>query len=694
MQYEFLGPYRVEGVLGRGGMGTVYRGVHASLGEVVAIKVISPQIADQQRFRRRFAAEIETLRRLKHPNIVRLLGYGEERGHLFYAMELVEGPTLHQHLRDVGRLGWRQVVQMGQLIASALHHAHAIGVIHRDLKPANILLTPAGAPKLTDFGVAKLFGGTDMTATGAILGTADYMPPEQAEGKPVTVRSDLYSLGAVMYACLCGRPPFTGKTLVEVLYAVRHHPAPPVGQWVAGVPESLQGLIDQLLEKSQTKRPPTALVVQNRLLEVVQGSAFGDAPLLLGGGESELASHQLESIDLAALGLDGADAVLPAEGLDAQSGSPTSGEQSREAAAGTGASPESFELSDSDPSSSSAGVGGRMVDTAAGTYRHFGPSESASESADGAIGGSEESLALRRAETQIATPSQLEPPDSVSPLGSPPNDRTLGDSTAASKSSHFTRVDEFMADAPRDQWQAGGRFDTVQLLSIGLLGSLLLVLLWGSYLWLQPPTADQLWEEIERAADSQQEERLLGIAGSVERFMAQHADDPRVEQVQLLAEEIELIKTMRTIRRRATVAAGGAPPVDPVERMFADAVQMRGSDPVAAARRMSALLDLLHPDLPLTDQQVRLRRLVERELRELVKESAEPATNRARQRLAEQVRQAQTHLSGAALQRYYRALSELFSDQPWASELLMQVASEGGERAGDAADQLPEPGPL
>jgi eukaryotic-like serine/threonine-protein kinase len=670
MQYEFLGPYRIDGVLGRGGMGTVYRGVHASQGEVVAIKVISPQIADQQRFRRRFAAEIETLRRLKHPNIVRLLGYGEERGHLFYAMELVEGPTLHQHLRDVGRLGWRQVVQMGQLIASALHHAHAIGVIHRDLKPANILLTPGGAPKLTDFGVAKLFGGTDMTATGAILGTADYMPPEQAEGKPVTVRSDLYSLGAVMYACLCGRPPFTGKTLVEVLYAVRHHPAPPVGQWVAGVPESLQGLIDQLLEKSQSKRPPTALVVQNRLLEVLQGSSISDAPLLAGGGEPTFESQQLESIDLGALGLRAADSALTGESELTGDSSPTSAAEAAAASGRVGSAAESFDLSDDEPSRFEAADGVGSGEPAGSTYRHFEASED--------VDAGESSMMLRRAETQLATPSQLEPTPEVRPLGGPPSDRLLADATAASKSSHFTRVDEFSVDDSRDQRQTGARIDYTQMLSIGLLAGLLLVLLWGSYLWLQPPTADQLWSEIDRAADSQQEDRLLGISSSVDRFLMRYADDPRAEQVKLVAEEIELLKAMRSIRRRSTGGGGGSAGVDPVERIFADAIQQRESDPSAAARRLAALLDLLHPDLPLSDQQQRLRRLVERELRELLKQSAEPATNRSRQRLADQLRQAEKHLSGPALERYHRALRELFADQPWAVELLRQAAEGDG----------------
>jgi hypothetical protein len=343
---------------------------------------------------------------------------------------------------------------------------------------------------------------------------------------------------------------------------------------------------------------------------------------------------------------------------------------------------ESFELSESEQSRSELGDGSRSVDHAAGTYRHFDAAEDASPEAS--------SLLLRRAETQLATPSQLEQPPEVLPLGSSPADRLLGDSPVASKSSHFTRVDQFSLDDPGDARRTGPRIDYVQMLSIGLLGGLLLVLLWGSYLWLQPPTADQLWVEIERAADSQQDDRLLGIASSVDRFLLRYADDPRAEQVKLVAEEIDLLKTMRSIRRRSAGGVGGASGVDPLERIFADAVQLRERDPAAAARRLAPLLDLLHPDLPLTDQQLRLRRLVERELRELVKQTAEPAVDRSRQRLAEQIRQAQKHLSGQSLQRYYQALGELFSDQPWALELLRQGAAEGQRPTGGEVDREAE----
>src|SRR6056297_2763570 len=263
--FETLGPYRVEAKLGQGGMGSVYRGVHIKTGQRVAIKVLASQMSEQPRFRRRFAGEIETLKKLRHPHIVRLIGHGEERGGLFYAMDLVEGPSLLEHLRKVKRLDWDTTIGFAIEICSALKHAHDFGVIHRDLKPANLLLEPEGGIKLTDFGIAKLFGATEHTAAGSVLGTADYMAPEQAVGGQVTPRTDLYALGSLMYACLAGRPPFGGRNLTQVVYGLKHETPAPLDLVLPDVPEELAELVHELLEKDPQQRPPTALVVSKRL---------------------------------------------------------------------------------------------------------------------------------------------------------------------------------------------------------------------------------------------------------------------------------------------------------------------------------------------------------------------------------------------------------------------------------------------
>ncbi|MEZ6119953.1 MAG: serine/threonine-protein kinase [Pirellulaceae bacterium] len=262
--FQELGPYQVTGVLGRGGMGTVYSGVETGTEQAVAIKVLSAGLAMDESFRDRFEAEIESLKKLRHPHIVQLYGYGEQAGNLFYAMERIEGVSLQDELRRQRIFRWQEVIRIAIDICAALKHAHDSGVIHRDLKPANLLLDDTGQIKLVDFGIAKLFGSTSVT-TGSVLGTADYMAPEQAEGKPASVRADLYSLGAVLYSLFVGRPPFIGKTVAEVVHKLRYEDPVPIRRLNPDVPEPLARTIEQLLEKSPQDRVPTALALSHRL---------------------------------------------------------------------------------------------------------------------------------------------------------------------------------------------------------------------------------------------------------------------------------------------------------------------------------------------------------------------------------------------------------------------------------------------
>lgn len=268
-----LGPYELESVLGQGGMGTVYAAVNSDTGQRAAIKVLATALATKSNFRSRFESEIETLKRLKHPHIVQLLGYGEQDDVLFYAMELVEGPSLQDELRGGRVFRVTEVIRYGIEIASALKLAHDSGVIHRDLKPANLLHTLDDHIKLTDFGIAKLFGGTQLTADGGMVGTVDYMSPEQAEGKPVTNRSDLYAVGALMYGLLARRPPFTGRSMPQIVHAVRYENAVPLRRLVPDVPEQLERIIHQLMEKDPAQRLATALILGNHLKALEHGLA-------------------------------------------------------------------------------------------------------------------------------------------------------------------------------------------------------------------------------------------------------------------------------------------------------------------------------------------------------------------------------------------------------------------------------------
>lgn len=263
--FERLGPYVIERALGSGGMGTVFLGRDERSGEPAAVKVLAPGLSAEVHFRDRFGTEIETLKKLQHPHIVQLLGYGEQDGHLFYAMEMVEGQSLQQELQAGRRFTWREVARIGVQICGALKHAHDRGVIHRDLKPANLLYTPDEQIKLADFGIAKLYGMSQLTVAGGVIGTADYMSPEQGEGAAVTNRSDLYSLGSVLFTLLAGRPPFSSRSAAEVIHKLRYEVAPPIRSLVPDTPEEFELIIAQLLEKDPAKRIATALAVSNRL---------------------------------------------------------------------------------------------------------------------------------------------------------------------------------------------------------------------------------------------------------------------------------------------------------------------------------------------------------------------------------------------------------------------------------------------
>jgi serine/threonine protein kinase len=269
--FEYLGPYRILETIGRGGMGRIFRAQHAKSGEIVAVKLIADNVADDPNFRRRFDDEIVALTRLKHPNIVWVIGCGEEQGHLFYSMELVEGETLQERLRRERKLDWQTTVDLAIDICSALKFAHNFGVIHRDLKPSNLIFNSQGKVKIVDFGIAKLFGNTEQTVAGSVLGTADYMAPEQASGSEVTELTDLYALGNVLYACFAGHPPFKNRSLTGLIDSVRNETPLRIEELNPEVPLEIAELIHDLLAKAPRDRPRTALAVMNRLMAIREG---------------------------------------------------------------------------------------------------------------------------------------------------------------------------------------------------------------------------------------------------------------------------------------------------------------------------------------------------------------------------------------------------------------------------------------
>ena len=270
MHPEHLGPWRIERRVGAGGMGNVYLGVHETTGERAAVKVLPAAMAREEGFEQRFSREIAALRKLSHRHIVRLFEDGvSDDGLLYYAMEFVDGVTLTADIQSRRRLPWREVIERSRQLASALKAAHDAGIVHRDLKPGNLMVGPDGQLKLTDFGVASLFASERLTRTGGIVGTADYMSPEQSRGQRCTARSDLYALGAVMYTMLTGRPPFTGETTAELLRKQQYGQFDLPSRYAPDMPMNLEELVCQLLEKDPSRRPPDALVVLRRLEQVL-----------------------------------------------------------------------------------------------------------------------------------------------------------------------------------------------------------------------------------------------------------------------------------------------------------------------------------------------------------------------------------------------------------------------------------------
>jgi serine/threonine-protein kinase len=272
------GRYPVVGLLGRGGMGAVYRAVQEPLGRVVALKLIRPESLgphpdgeETSPVRRRFFREAQAIAALSHPGIVGLYDYGEDPdGLIFMVMELIDGPTLRQALKSGGPLAVGRAVEITVQVLEALAHAHTVGVVHRDLKPGNIMLAQAGTPfervKILDFGVAKVFAADaalhDITQGGSAtaLGTPRYMAPEQIINGPVSPRTDLYSVGILLYALLTGKPPFDGPSGYHIFRQHQEAEVPPLPAEL-GVPAGVERAVRWALEKDPEQRPADALTL-------------------------------------------------------------------------------------------------------------------------------------------------------------------------------------------------------------------------------------------------------------------------------------------------------------------------------------------------------------------------------------------------------------------------------------------------
>jgi eukaryotic-like serine/threonine-protein kinase len=268
----YSGRYEVTHLVARGGMAQVYRAVDLQLDRPVALKVLFPELSVDRTFVERFRREAQAAANLSHPNIVPVFDWGQDDGAYFIVMEYVDGRPLSAVLRDPEPLPPNQIAAVGAGVAAALSYAHRHGVIHRDVKPGNVLLTPDGDVKVTDFGIARAVNTEEsLTQTGAVMGTAAYFSPEQAEGKGVDARSDIYSLGVVLYEMAAGRPPFTGDSPVAVASKhVRDVPALP-REVNPAVPLALEAVVMKAMAKNPDDRYANAEELRADLLRFADG---------------------------------------------------------------------------------------------------------------------------------------------------------------------------------------------------------------------------------------------------------------------------------------------------------------------------------------------------------------------------------------------------------------------------------------
>ena len=259
--------YEIEEILGEGGMAFVYRAKDRQLQRTVAIKTLKPNYVSQEKFVDRFRREAQTAANLNHPNIVQIFDWGIE-DEPYFVMEYIEGNTLTSIISSNRTVGLNDILYIGSQVASGLKEAHKHGLVHRDIKPGNIMITPSGKVKVTDFGIVSLQNEeSDITKTGAVLGTASYISPEQAQGKAVSFESDLYSLGTVLYELITGKPPFSGDSPIAT--ATKHLTDKPekLSTYRKDIPKGLENAVLKLLEKRPYDRFKSAEDLRALLLQ-------------------------------------------------------------------------------------------------------------------------------------------------------------------------------------------------------------------------------------------------------------------------------------------------------------------------------------------------------------------------------------------------------------------------------------------
>ena len=544
MQPDHLGPYRIIRQLGRGGMGAVYEGVNGETGESAAVKILAGSLASEEGFRQRFEAEIEALRMLRHPNIVRLFGFGEQEGLLYYAMELVDGPSLEQELRSGRRFTWLETARIGIDTCRALRHAHDRGIIHRDIKPANLLLTAADQIKLSDFGIARLFGNSRLTTAGNVLGTVEFMAPEQADSRPTGPRADLYSLGGVMFALLTGRAPFRAKSLTEMLDKQRSARPEAASHCGADVPREMDEIILQLLAKDPEARIPNAAILARRLEAMIH--ALGRPAGSVGSETDPTAAPR----GLAPAATPGSTAdVVPVP------------------ASGRPRVPASAPLDPLLPTR----VSDDLPDPAATIDHPVAQADDLPEtkqtSAFQALAPAVPPIQPPASPARQAGPTAPEPPASVDRFTSVPEEE-LG---------------KIHRDEPRER--------PLVSLHTWVLAAALSIVGLATWYMLRPASADALYERIVATTAAHTIKSYRQAEDDIGEFLMRFPHDPRAAGLREYSREIELdkLETRFELRAKGLLASES---LLPIETAYLEAINSAKQDPSRGAAKLQALLDL------------------------------------------------------------------------------------------------------
>ncbi|WP_182867385.1 serine/threonine-protein kinase [Rhodopirellula sp. JC639] len=678
---EYLGPYRIGETLGKGGMGSVFKAQHAKSGQDVAVKLISAQMSDEMRFRRRFDTEIKTLKLLSHRNIVKLIGFGEEQGMLFYSMEYVQGDTLQELIRREKKLPWMKAIEIAIQVCAALKHAHDFGVTHRDLKPANLVVQHDGTVKLLDFGISKIFG-QDQTAAGSIMGTADYMAPEQANSGGVTSRTDLFALGCVMYAMLCGKPPFRGKNITEVISALQHKDPVPLDLVDPDLPEDVVQIVMELLEKRPEDRPPTALAVMNRLKAMRAGL------------------HRLQTLS-----------DRPVDESNSPTGSGTKHQPPEVSAddnrADTDRSGRQFDTTGPEKKTDGSADKARSAKTRPEDTVPFWDIDDEGRTAAGKVDSAAPTVQTEGHDGKQATVLGTAV---TAPLGGDPaaKDGTSGDqgssnidtSVGLGGKTHFQTVsDGEVREGFFVPSKSQAEHPALRVVSIAALSLLLIAGAVFLFLSTRGPTAEELLAKIDTPDQSVQS---FQVQNEMERFLKLFPDHPRADEIRQREWIYRVEGTVRRLKLKAKLRTSE----DPLyEATFLQAMELRNSDPPAAVEKLRQWIAVFANDSADQDgEQASLAELARFEIERLTQAQTEKQESPGDPKLAELMRRIDNaeQLPDQKRRTLLEGIVTLYEGQPWAApareraKQLLHAPSQSGdsEETPEVPDreQPPQPG--